>query len=51
MRQQPTRDAFHFLEKQQLVVNLSLRTGHCRLNSHLKKKAEVGAIPYLLLWS
>jgi len=45
MRTQPTRDPLHFLERQQQVAIMRLRTGHCRLNSHLHKKMKLVPSP------
>ena len=45
MRPQPTRDAFHFLERQQQVAIMRLRTGHCRLNGHMHRKLKLAPSP------
>ena len=33
----PNQDALHQLQRHQQTTNFHLRTGHCRLNSHLKR--------------
>ena len=45
MRQTSTRDAYHFLERQQQVVVMRLRTGHNRLNVHMFRKMKLAHTP------
>ena len=45
MRQPTTRDAYHYLERQQQVVIMRLRTGHNRLNAHMFKKMKLAPSP------
>ena len=45
MRQTSTRDAYHFLERQQQVIIMRLRTGHNRLNAHMFKKMKLAPSP------
>ena len=40
-----SRDAYHFLSRQQQVMIFRLRTGHCRLNAHLFKKMKLAPSP------
>ena len=40
-----TKDPYHFLEREQQTMIMRLRTGHCRLRSHLHRKFKLSPSP------
>ena len=45
-RNQPTKDAYHTLERCQQAIIFRLRTGHCRLRAHMFNKLRLTPTPF-----